>query len=107
MNMMHYQGYDAKIEYSDDDQCLVGHVINVPDTIIAFHAESVSEIERVFHETVNGYINDCQAQDEEPRKPYSGKFVLRLPPEQHAAIAAAAARAGQSLNAWVAARLLV
>ncbi|MCI0401296.1 MAG: toxin-antitoxin system HicB family antitoxin [Gammaproteobacteria bacterium] len=32
---------------------------------------------------------------------------MRLPPEQHAAIAQAAARAGVSLNAWVAERLRV
>lgn len=107
MNLMNYEGYVAKIEYSDEDQCLVGHVINVPDTTIAFHADSVSEIEKVFHETVAGYITDCQAQGEEPRKPYSGRFVLRLPPEQHAAITAAAAREGKSLNAWAVERLML
>lgn len=105
MNLMHYHDYDATIAYSDEDQCLVGQVIDVPDTVIAFHADSVLEIERVFHEMVDGYIADCEARGVEARKPYSGKFMLRLPPEQHAAIARAAARAGQSLNAWVVERL--
>lgn len=105
MNIMHYKDYDAEIEYSDEDECLVGHVVNIADTVIAFHADSVTEIEHVFHEMVDGYITDCAERGVEARKPYSGKFMLRLAPEQHAKIASAAARDGKSLNAWVAERL--
>jgi len=36
----------------------------------------------------------------EPRKNYSGKLMLRIPPAVHAKVPAAAAAAGKSLNAW-------
>jgi len=37
----------------------------------------------------------------DPNKPYSGKFNLRLSPQLHSEIAAAAAKTGKSLNQWV------
>lgn len=39
--------------------------------------------------------------NEEPDKPFSGKFVLRLTPEMHRDVHFAAASAGKSLNAWI------
>jgi len=35
-------------------------------------------------------------------KTYSGKFVLRIPPEDHAAVSCAAIASGKSLNQWAA-----
>ncbi len=29
MNIMTYKGYTAKIEYSDEDQCLIGHITGI------------------------------------------------------------------------------
>jgi len=104
--MMTYKGYDAHIEYSDEDECLTGRLMGIAD-IVTFHGESVKEIEKAFHESVDHYLAFCAERGKNPNKPYSGKFVLRLRPEQHAAIATAAAREGKSLNAWAAERLRV
>lgn len=38
----------------------------------------------------------------EPQKPYSGKIMLRIPPEIHARAAMRAEAHGKSLNSWVA-----
>ena len=38
----------------------------------------------------------------EPRRSYSGKYHLRMSPELHASVAAAAAAEGTSLNQWIA-----
>ena len=43
----------------------------------------------------------CQEDGVEPRKEYSGKFNLRVPPKIHAEIAARSAATGKSLNQWV------
>ena len=43
----------------------------------------------------------CREDGVEPRKQFSGKFNVRISPELHAAIAAAAAADGKSLNQWV------
>jgi len=43
MNTMTYRGYAARIEYSDEDQCLIGHVAGIND-VVGFHGESVAEL---------------------------------------------------------------
>lgn len=46
--------------------------------------------------------NMCLEDGVEPRKEYSGKFILGVSPPLHAAIAVHVAAAGKSLNQWVA-----
>jgi len=43
----------------------------------------------------------CREDGVEPGKQFSGKFNVRISPDLHAAIAAAAAADGKSLNQWV------
>ena len=45
-------------------------------------------------------IEDCKARGEMPEKPASGKLMLRVPPEVHAAALVAAQASGKSLNQW-------
>ena len=47
-------------------------------------------------------ITLSQEDEAEPFKAYSGKFVLRLPPDYHRAAAIAAQAEGLSLNQWAA-----
>jgi predicted HicB family RNase H-like nuclease len=49
-----YRGYAARIEYSDEDQCLVGHIAGIND-IVGFHGESVALMRAAFEEAVD----DC------------------------------------------------
>ena len=48
------------------------------------------------------YLEMCRVRNIEPFRAYSGKFNVRLTPQQHEAAVVAAAAAGESLNAWVA-----
>ncbi len=48
------------------------------------------------------FPDTCAEDGVEPRKSYSGKFVLRLDPETHEAATAAAIAEGKSLNQWAA-----
>lgn len=100
MNIMHYKGYAARVEYSNEDDCLVGHIAGIND-IIGFHANSVLELHAAFEEAVNDYILTCKKLGKSPQKPYSGKIMLRIPPETHARVAMLAEAHGRSLNAWV------
>ena len=99
MNTMTYRGYAARIEYSDKDQCLVGHITGIND-VVGFHGESVAELRTTFEEAVEDYLEACEKLGRAPQKPYSGKLMLRVPPEVHAAIAAAAEISGKSINQW-------
>lgn len=100
MNAMNYKGYAARIEYSDEDDCFIGHISGIND-IVGFHANSVSELHKTFEEAVDDYLLTCKRVKRSPQKPYSGKILLRLPPEIHARIAMMAESHGKSLNSLV------
>ena len=53
--MMEYKGYHADIKYSDEDKVFVGEVIGLNDTL-AFHGSSVSELEAMFKQSVDNYL---------------------------------------------------
>lgn len=96
---MQYKGYVAKIEYSEEDGCFIGHIIGIRD-IITFEGMSADEIREDFHKAVDFYLETCAKRGEEPNKPYSGKVFLRMTPQLHAHIAAQAEAVGKSLNQY-------
>jgi predicted HicB family RNase H-like nuclease len=100
MNTMNYKNYTARIEYSDEDDCFIGHIAGIND-VVGFHANSVSELHAAFEEAVDDYIQTCKKTGRSPQKPYSGKIMLRVPPEIHARAAMMAEAHGKSLNSWV------
>jgi len=101
MNTMTYKGYAARIEYSDEDQCFVGHIAGIND-VVGFHGASVAELRTAFEEAVDDYLTTCEKLNRAPQKPYSGRLMLRVSPEIHAAVAAAAQVSGKSINQWAA-----
>ncbi|MCL2297342.1 MAG: type II toxin-antitoxin system HicB family antitoxin [Proteobacteria bacterium] len=100
MNTMMHKGYAARVEYSEEDGCFVGHIAGIRD-VIGFHGESVTELRAAFEEAVDDYLETCEKLGQPPNHPYSGQFRLRLSPELHARAAMAAETRGKSLNAWV------
>jgi predicted HicB family RNase H-like nuclease len=101
MSTMTYKGYAARIEYSDEDACFIGRIAGIKD-VIGFHAESVTELRTAFQEAVDDYLATCDKVGRAPQKPYSGKLMLRVPPEVHARAAMMAEAHGLSLNQWAA-----
>lgn len=101
MNVMSYMGYTARIEYSDEDGLLIGHLAGIKD-VVGFHGESVSELRAAFEEAVVDYLDTCRKLGKEPQKAYSGKLSLRLEPSLHATVAVKAELAHKSINQWVA-----
>lgn len=95
-----YKGYAAHVEYDPEGRILYGRVLDLRD-IITFQSESVAEIEGEFHTSVDEYLAFCNEQGIEPAKPFSGKLILRIPPETHRAAMRAAVREHKSLNAWL------
>jgi predicted HicB family RNase H-like nuclease len=101
MKGLSYKGYFARIEFDADDHLFIGHIIGIRD-VVGFHGESVAELEAAFREAVDNYLVACEQLGQEPNKPYSGKIMLRVPPDTHAAVAAAAEANGKSINQWAA-----
>jgi len=99
MKTMQYKGYAARIEYSDEDKCFVGHIAGIRD-IVGFHGESVDSLLTAFKDAVDDYLETCERAGIPHRRPYSGKMMLRISPELHAEIAMKAESNGKSLNQW-------
>ncbi len=98
--MMEYKGYIGKVEIDDEAGILHGEVINIRD-VITFEGTSVDEIHQAFRESVDDYLDFCAQRGESPEKPFSGKFVVRLPADLHRKAYIQAKLADKSLNGWV------
>ena len=94
---MEYKGYFAKVEFDDDAGIFHGEIINLRDVII-FEGETAKELKQAFQDSVDDYLEFCAERGEDPEKPYSGKFVVRVEPELHKNITIEARKAGESLN---------
>lgn len=97
---MKYKGYEATIEYDDEDQIFFGRVINTRD-VISFDGESVAELRQSFEAVIEEYLEDCQKEGKEPDKVFSGQFNLRITPELHRKLSIKAKKQNVSLNTLV------
>lgn len=104
--MMRHQGYTAKVIYDDASGLLRGEVIDLREDI-AFSAPAVAQLRREFHAAVDGYLLDCATRGVEPAKPFSGKVLLRMPPDLHRKAAITAAALDVSLNDFLVASIEV
>src|SRR5262245_3264069 len=97
---MKYKGYTGIVEFDEESGVLFGRVIGLRD-LITFEGESVAEVTRAFHDSVDVYLELCAERGESPEKPFSGQFILRIDPQLHRAMSHAAEQKGVSLNSLV------
>ena len=102
--MMEYKGYHADIRYSDEDRLFIGEVIGLNDTL-AFHGSSVTELEEMFRQSVDNYLDLCREVGKEPEKEYKGQFNVRIPSALHKAAVLYAKQRNISLNEFVTAAI--
>ena len=98
--MIEYKGYLSRIEFDDEANIFHGEVINIRD-VITFQGKSVDELRKAFEDSVEDYLAFCTEREEEPDKPFSGRFTVRLSPEQHRKVILAAEKAGKDIEMWV------
>lgn len=101
MNLLTHQGYLATIELDEEAGLFHGEVVNTRD-VPTFQGRTLDELRAAFADTIADYVAWCRERGKEPERPYSGNFTVRLSPELHRRVAAAAARNGKSVNAFVA-----
>ena len=97
---MTYRGYQAIAELDEEAGVFHGEVINTRD-VITFQGSSVEELKQAFEDSVDDYLEFCASRGEDAEKQFSGKFLVRVPPEVHRQIMTEARRRGKSLNAYV------
>jgi len=98
------KGYQARVEMDEEAGLFHGEVINTRD-VITFQGRTVRELKKAFADSVDDYLEFCAVRGEEPEKPFSGKFLVRVSPEMHREIMAEARQQGKSLNAYVSEKL--
>ena len=95
--LMEYKGYHAKAYYDAADKVFVGEVVGIEDSL-NFHGYSVDELESMFHQSIDNYLDLCKEIGKEPDKEYSGVFNVRVSPEIHRMIALKAAEKDVTMN---------
>jgi predicted HicB family RNase H-like nuclease len=99
--MLKYKDYIGHVEFDDEAEIFHGEVINTRD-VITFQGKSARELKKAFAESVEDYLAFCKKRGEEPERPFSGRFNVRLEPELHRQAYVASKQSGKSLNTWVA-----
>jgi predicted HicB family RNase H-like nuclease len=98
--MLEYKGYIGHVEFDDENDIFHGEVLNTKD-VITFQGKSTASIKKAFRDSIDDYLAFCKKRKEQPDKPYSGKFNVRLGEELHRKADLAANKAHMSLNGWV------
>lgn len=99
-NVIKYRGYHGKIEFSEEDQMLIGSVIGIQDALY-FHGSSVEEVTQAFHDSVDNYLSLCEAMGKSPDKEYKGSLNIRIPNDLHRRASLLAEELGISLNQFI------
>lgn len=100
--------YTYRVTWSEEDQEYVGLCAEFPS--LSWLEDTPEKALAGIRKLVKQCINEMQKNSEvvpEPiaTKNYSGKFMVRVPPETHRSLAIQAAEAGVSLNRLIASRL--
>lgn len=100
--------YTYRVTWSEEDQEYVGLCTEFPS--LSWLEDTPEKALTGIRKLVKECLNDMQANGEAVPEPiatkhYSGKFMVRLPPEIHRSLAIQAAEAGVSLNRLIASRL--
>ena len=99
-NLLSYKNYNGIVEYSKEDRCLFGKVVEIK-SLLSYEGQSIQELEQDFQNVVDEYLIDCKERNICPEQPYKGTFNVRVSPELHRSIAIYAMEHGKSLNAVV------
>jgi len=102
--MLEYKGYVGHAEYDSESHVFHGEVLDTRD-VITFQSDTVKGLERAFRESIDDYLHFCAERGDTPDKPFSGRLMVRLPPELHRRAFVQAREQGKSLNQWIAENL--
>ena len=100
--------YTYRVTWSDDDGEYVGLCAEFPS--LSWLAPKAEDAFRGIRRVVAEVVRDLTARGEPVPEPlatkrYSGRFVIRIPPDVHRRLAIDAAEAGVSLNRVASAKL--
>ncbi|MGI9280760.1 MAG: type II toxin-antitoxin system HicB family antitoxin [Endozoicomonas sp.] len=100
--------YTYRVTWSEEDQEYVGLCAELPG--LSWLDKSQEQALKGIRQLVANCIKDMEANSEEVPEPfstknYSGKLMVRIPPEVHRMLAIQAAESGVSLNRYISSKL--
>jgi predicted HicB family RNase H-like nuclease len=102
--ILKHEGYVAEVGYEEGDALMHGSVVNAR-AVLHFAGRDIAELKAAFADTIADYRDWREERGIEREKPYSGTLSLRISPELHHRVAEQAAKAGDSINQFIADRL--
>ena len=97
MNVMTVDGYHARIEYDEELDLFRGEILGLSGGA-DFYGKNPKELRTEFKRSLKVFLEVCKEKGIRPRRHFSGKFNLRIPPELHEKLAIAAQAQGKSIN---------
>ncbi|MEJ7138785.1 type II toxin-antitoxin system HicB family antitoxin [Amphibiibacter pelophylacis] len=97
MSVMNIDGYSAKIEYDPELDLFRGEILGLNGGA-DFYGKNPKELRSEFKKSLEVFLAVCKEKGIEPRRQFSGKFNLRIPPELHERLAITAQAEGKSIN---------
>jgi predicted HicB family RNase H-like nuclease len=97
MNIMSVEGYHAKIEYDPELDMFRGEILGLNGGA-DFYGRTPEELRAEFRKSLQVFLEVCREKGIEPRRRYSGKFNICIPPELHERLAILAQAEGKNLN---------
>lgn len=97
MNVMTVDGFRAKIEYDAESDMFRGEILGLNGGA-DFYGKNPRELRAEFKRSLAVFLDVCREKGIQPRRNYSGKFNLRIPPELHEKLAIVAQAEGKSIN---------
>jgi len=97
MNVMTVDGFNAKIDYDSEIDMFRGEILGLTGGA-DFYGKTPKELRTKFKKSLTVFLDVCKEKGIEPRRSYSGKFNLRIPPALHEKLAIAAQAEGKSIN---------
>ncbi len=100
--------YTYRVTWSEDDQEFIGLCAEFPS--LSWLETSPEKALKGIRSVVSAALKDMRAAKEDIPEPisiknYSGKFMVRVPPETHRLLSLQAAESGVSLNRLISSKL--
>ena len=101
--------YTYRVTWSEEDQEHVGLCVEFPS--LSWLAKTPERALSGIRRLVKDCVADMESEDEQIPEPialrkFSGKFMVRVPPETHRMLVIQASEAGVSLNRFISSKLV-
>ena len=98
--MLEYRGYMGRVEFDAEAEVFHGEVCGLKD-VITFKGRTAKEFKAAFRDSIDDYLEFCRDLGQLPDKPFSGRLLVRMPPDLHRHLYNSSLAQRSSLNSLI------